>query len=131
VEHFPGLTPFDSLRSYAASGGHVGTTWFASATRAAEVSAWYEDRLHDHERRGPADWTRVEIRDGLRLIHGVTVHTAGTPGAGPTPSQSPPPGTLTVVRVDEGALLVAPPPPPPPPPARPSLLHRIRRRFTA
>ena len=45
MEHFPGLAPFDTLHTYAASGGHITTTWFATGAPFSEVSAWYEQRL--------------------------------------------------------------------------------------
>ncbi|WP_327010304.1 hypothetical protein OHA72_25460 [Dactylosporangium sp. NBC_01737] len=125
MSHFPGLVPFDTLRTYAATGGHITTTWFATAAAVEEVSAWYGQRLPDHERKAGGDWTRVEIADGLRHFHAVTVHPPEAPAAGPRPSQPPPPGTRTVVRDDTGTFPTAGPPPAAPAP-RPSLLRRIR-----
>ncbi|GAA1509510.1 hypothetical protein GCM10009827_024600 [Dactylosporangium maewongense] len=104
VEHFPGLTPFDTLRTHAAARGHITTTWFATASPPAEVSLWYEQRLLDHTVQAPGDWTRVEVRDGLRRLHGVTVHPPEALPAGPRPTAPVPPATRTVVRVDEGAF---------------------------
>ena len=130
VSHFPGLAPFDTLRTYAATGGHITTTWFATAAAVGEVSAWYDQRLHGYKHPTAGEWTKVEVVDGMRRLHGVTVHPPDAPPAGPRPSQSAPPGTLTVVRDDAGALpAAAPPPGAPSPAARRSLLQRIRARL--
>ncbi len=135
VTHFPGLAPFDSLRTYATSGGHITTTWFATAAAPEEVAAWYGQRLPGYEQRAAGDWTKVEVADGVRRFHGVTVHAPGAPAAGPRPTRPPPPDTGTVVRDDAGTFPAAPPAPPPmqsppvPPPARPSLLRRVRGWF--
>ena len=133
VEHFPGLAPFDTLRTYAASGGHITTTWFATGAPFSEVSAWYEQRLSGYERKAPGDWTSVEVRDGVRHFHGVTVHAPGTPAPGPRPSKPAPPHAGTVVRDDTGAFPEASARPVPPalpalPPAPASWWQRIRAR---
>lgn len=126
VTPFPGLVPFDTLRTYAAAGGHITTTWFATAAPPDEVAAWYERHLQHHERTAAGDWRSAEVVDGLRRFHGVTVHAPDAPAAGPRPSQPVPPGTRTVVREDEGAFPATPAATPTPAPARPSLLRRIR-----
>jgi hypothetical protein len=104
VSHFPGLAPFDTLRTYAAAGGHITTTWFTTTAAFDEVSAWYEERLRDYERKAPGGWTRADVVDGLRRFHGITVHPPDATAPGPRPSHPVPPGTRTVVRDDTGAF---------------------------
>ncbi|MDG6101713.1 hypothetical protein Daura_38370 [Dactylosporangium aurantiacum] len=127
MTHFPGATRFDALRTYAAPGIHITTTWFATTAPVTAVLDWYAQHLADHERVTDGDWTRDESAAGARRFHGVTVHPADTFPAGPRPSHPAPPGTATVIREDAGTFPV--PAAPATPAARPSLLQRIRARL--
>ncbi|MEV0127832.1 hypothetical protein AB0H83_05115 [Dactylosporangium sp. NPDC050688] len=131
MTHFPGAAPFDTLRTYAATGGHITTTWFATAAPVDAVLDWYGRRLPGHDRTGGGEWTKTGTADGVRHFHGVTVHPADAPTAGPRPSRPAPPGTGTVIREDTGTFPAAPAAagPAAAPAARPSLLQRIRARL--
>ncbi|MEU7872191.1 Hsp70 family protein [Dactylosporangium sp. NPDC049140] len=95
----------DEQRTYAVGGGHVTTTWRATASTIEELRRRYRLSLPDHAEHPGDRWSRRRDERGLRHFHDVTLFPAAEPGAaGLGPAWRIPDHLPTVVREDTAVL---------------------------